>query len=175
MVLLVTLIIAGLVACGIYFYLQSSPASPQKAKEAVPEMTSIEGLQIVNPSGSMEANGDLLISGVIENATVKEKTSWYVLAVVNDAQGSELTKIRILNGKQIYTRRDYDILAARGVNVQELKTKSLQEKGVVIPPMGNVKFEVRYLQPAPGIASFHTQVLPVDPVQLNKEIAAELN
>jgi len=175
MVLLVTLIIAGLVACGIYFYLQSSPASPQKAKEAVPEMTSIEGLQIVNPAGSMDANGDLLISGVIENATVKEKTSWYVLAVVNDAQGSELAKIRILNGKQIYTRRDYDILAGRGVNVQELKTKDLQEKGVIIPPMGSVKFEVRYLQPAPGIASFHTQVLPVDPVQLNKEIAAELN
>jgi predicted Zn finger-like uncharacterized protein len=175
MVLLVTLIIAGLVACGIYFYLQSSPTPRQKEKEAVHEMTSIEGLQIVNPAGSMDANGDLLISGVIENATVKEKTSWYVLAVVNDAQGSELAKIRILNGKQIYTRRDYDILAGRGVNVQELKTKDLQEKGVVIPPMGSVKFEVRYLQPAPGIASFHTQVLPVDPVQLNKEIAAELN
>jgi hypothetical protein len=175
MVLLVTLIIAGLVACGIYFYLQSSPAPPQKGKEAVHEMTSIEGLQIVNPAGSMDANGDLLISGVIENSTVKEKTSWYVLAVVNDAQGTELTKIRILNGKQIYTRRDYDILAGRGINVQELKTESLQEKGVVIPPMGSVKFEVRYLQPAPGIASFHTQVLPVDPVQLNKEIAAELN
>jgi hypothetical protein len=123
----------------------------------------------------MEANGDLLISGVIENATVKEKTSWYVLAVVNDAQGSELTKIRILNGKQIYTRRDYDILAGRGVNVQELKTKSLEEKGIVIPPLGSAKFEARYLQPAPGIAGFQTQVLPVDPVQLNKEIAAELN
>jgi len=175
MLLLVTLIIAGLVACGIYFYLQSSPTPPQKAKEAVHEMTSIEGLQIVNTAGSMEANGDLLISGVVENSTVKEKTSWYVLAVVNDAQGAELTKIRILNGKQIYTRRDYDIISGRGINVQELKTKSLQEKGVVIPPMGSVKFEVRYLQPAPGIASFHTQVLPVDPVQLDKEIAAELN
>jgi predicted Zn finger-like uncharacterized protein len=175
MLLFVTLIIAGLVAGGIYFYLQPSPASPQKGKEAVHEMTSIEGLQIVNPAGSMEANGDLLISGVIENSTAKEKTSWYVLAVVNDAQGAELIKIGILNGKQIYTRRDYDILAGRGVNVQELKMKSLQEKGVVIPPMGSVKFEVRYLQPAPGIASFHTQVLPVDPVQLHKEIAAESN
>jgi hypothetical protein len=175
MLLFVTLIIAGLVAGGIYFYLQPSPAPPQMGKEAVREMTSIEGLQIVNPAGSQEPNGDLLISGVIENSTAKEKTSWYVLAVVNDAQGAELTKIGILNGKQIYTRRDYDILAGRGVNVQELKMKSLQEKGVVIPPMGSVKFEVRYLQPAPGIASFHTQVLPVDHVQLNKEIAAESN
>jgi predicted Zn finger-like uncharacterized protein len=178
MLLLVTLIIAGLVAGGIYFYFQSSlssPPSPQKGKEMVHETTAVEGLQIINPAGTMEANGDLLISGVIENATVKEKTSWYVLAVVNDAQGSALTKIGILNGRQIYTRRDYDILAGRGVNVQELKTKSLQGEGVVIPPMGSVKFEVRYLQPAPGIASFHTQVLPVDPVQLKKEIAAELN
>ena len=175
MLLLVTLIIAALVAGGIYFYLQSSLAPPQKGKEAVHELTSIDGLQIVNPAGSMEANGDLLISGVIENSTVKEKTSWYVLAVVNDAQGAELIKIGILNGKQIYTRRDYDILAGRGINVQELKMKSLQEKGVVIPPAGSVKFEVRYLQPAPGVSSFHTQVLAVDPVQLNKKIAAESN
>ncbi len=123
----------------------------------------------------MEANGDLLITGVIENATVKEMPAWYVLAVVNDAQGAELAKIRVLNGQQIFTRRDYDILAGRGVNVQELKAKSLQDKGVVIPPMGSVKFEVRYLQPPSGVAGFHTQLLPFDPVQMNKEIAAETN
>ncbi len=175
LVLFVTLIIAGLAAYGIYFYLQSPSPSLQMEKKSVNTITSIEGLQIVNPVGSMEANGDLLISGAIENATVKERALWYVLAIVNDAQGSEIAKIRFLNGKQIYTRRDYDILAGRGVNVQEFKAKSLQEKGVVIPPNGTVKFEVRYLQPSPGIASFHTQLLPFDPIQMNKEIAAELN
>jgi phage FluMu protein Com len=175
LILFVTLIIAGLAAYGIYFYLQSSPPSFQKGQEAVHALTSIEGLQIVNPVGSIEANGDLLISGTIENSTEKERTAWYVVAVVNDAQGSELTTIRLLNGKQIYARRDYGILAGRGVNVQELKAKSLQEKGIIIPSHGAVKFELRYLQPLPGIASFHTQVLPFDPVQMNKEIAAELN
>jgi len=174
-VLFAVLIIAGLAAYGIFLYLQSSQPSLQKVREAPREITSIEGLQIVNPVGSMEANGDLLITGVIENATVKERPAWYVLAVVNDAQGAELAKIRVLNGQQIFTRRDYDILAGRGVNVQELKTKSLQEKGVVIPPMGSVKFEVRYLQPPPGVAGFHTQLLPFDPVLMNKEIAAETN
>jgi predicted Zn finger-like uncharacterized protein len=174
-VLFAVLVIAGLAAYGIFLYLQSSQPSLQKVREAPREITSIEGLQIVNPVGSMEANGDLLITGVIENATVKERPAWYVLAVVNDAQGAELAKIRVLNGQQIFTRRDYDILAGRGVNVQELKTKSLQEKGVVIPPMGSVKFEVRYLQPPPGVAGFHTQLLPFDPVQMNKEIAAETN
>jgi hypothetical protein len=175
LILFVTLIIAGLAAYGIYFYLQSSPPSFQKGQETVHALTSIEGLQIVNPVGSIEANGDLLISGTIENSTEKERTAWYVVAVVNDAQGSELTTIRLLNGKQIYARRDYGILAGRGVNVQELKAKSLQEKGIIIPPHGAVKFELRYLQPLPGIASFHTQVLPFDPVQMNKEIAVELN
>jgi phage FluMu protein Com len=174
-VLFAALIIAGLAAYGIFLYLQSSPPSLQKGREAAREITSIEGLQIVNPVGSMEANGDLLITGVIENATVKERPAWYVLAVVNDAQGAELAKIRMLNGQQIFTRRDYDILAGRGVNVQELKAKVLQEKGVVIPPMGSVKFEVRYLQPPPGVTGFHAQLLPFDPVQMNKEIAAETN
>ena len=174
-VLFAVLIIAGLAAYGIFLYLQSSQPSLQKVREAPREITSIEGLQILNPVGSMEANGDLLISGVIENSTVKERPAWYVLAVVNDAQGAELAKIRLLNGRQIYTRRDYDILAGRGVNVQELKAKSPQEKDVVIPPMGSVKFEIRYLQPPPGVAGFQTQLLPFDPVQMNKEIAAETN
>jgi hypothetical protein len=175
LIVVVALIIAGLAAYGIYSYLQVSPSSPQKGREGVPALSSIEGLQIVNPVGSMEANGDLLISGTIENSTDKERTAWYVVAVVNDAQGSELAKIGLLNGRQIYARRDYGILAGRGVNVQDLKAKILQDKGIIIPPNGAVKFEIRYLQPLPGIASFHTQLLPFDPVQMNKEIAAELN
>jgi len=172
LVLFGTLIILGLAGYGAFVYLQSSPQ--KKAQDAAHEMISNEGLQIVNPAGTVDANGDLLVTGVIENATEKERTAWYVVLEVYDAQGAVLSKIRLLNGNQLYSRRDYDILAKRGVNVQDLKTKVLMEKGLVIPPKGSVNFEARYLQPLPGIASFVAQVVPFDRVQLSKEIAEDI-
>jgi hypothetical protein len=78
-----------------------------------------------------------------------------------------------LNGKQLYTRSDYDILAKRGENIQELKAGTLQDKGVAIPPKGNVAFEIRYLQPPAGIASFNAILQPFDPARLSNEIAEE--
>jgi len=167
-----TLIILGLAGYGVFVYLQSSPQ--KKVEEPAREITSIEGLQIVNPAGAMDANGDLLVTGVIENAADKERAGWYVVLEVYDAQGAVLSKIGLLNGNQIYSRRDYDILAKRGANVQELKAKLLQQKGIVIPPKGRVNFEVRYVQPPPGIASFVAQVIPFDREQVNKEIAEEI-
>jgi hypothetical protein len=177
LVLVVTLIIVGLAAYGIHFYLQETPPTPSylPGKREVPrETVSIEGLQVANVVGSVQANGDLFISGIIQNTTEKERTSWYVVAEVYNAQGAILSKIRLLNGKQIYSRRDYDILAGRGVNVQELQAKNVQNMGVIIPPKGTVSFEIRYLQPSAGIASFVAQALPFDPVQLQKEIAGEI-
>jgi hypothetical protein len=97
-----------------------------------------------------------------------------VVAEVYDGQGVVLNKIRLLNGKQLFTRGDYEILAQRGVNVQELKTRSLQEQGTVIPPKGSVAFELRYVQPPAGIASFNASLQPFDPDRLFKEIAEDV-
>jgi hypothetical protein len=172
MVLFIAVIISGLAAYGTYLYRQRASNA---GRVAAPEMSLTEGLQIVNPQGSVQPNGDLLITGILENSTDIERNVWYVVAEIYDAQGGVLSRTRLFNGKQIYSRSDYDIMAGRGVNVQELKVKSLQDKGVVIPPKGKINFEMRYLQPPAGIASFNTQVLPFDPVQLNKELAGEAN
>lgn len=172
LVLFGTLIVLGLAGYGVFVYLQ--PAPQKQVEEPAHEVTSIEGLQIANPVGAMDANGDLLVSGVIENSADKERTAWYVVVEVFDAQGAVLSKIRLLNGNQIYSRRDYDILAKRGANVQELKAKILQQQGIVIPPKGRANFEARYVQPPAGIASFVAQVVPFDRVQLYKEIAEEI-
>jgi len=171
LVLLATLIIGALAAYGVFVYL-NSPS--QQGNEAVHQMTSVKGVQIVNPAGSVEQNGDLLVTGVIENTTDKEVAAWYVVVEVYDSQSAILTKLRFLNGKQIYSRRDFDILEKRGMNVQELKAKYLQDKGAVLPPKGSLNFEMRYLQPPAGIASINPLVLPFDPVQLYKEIAEEM-
>ena len=145
-----------------------------KGTEVAPKaMTSPEGLQIASASGSLDQNKDLIISGMVENTTDKERSAWYVVVHVYDAQSAVLMNGRILNGKQLYTKRDYEILEKRGVNVQELKAKNLQDPGVVIPPKGSVPFELRFLEPPVGISSFNATLEPFDPEQLFKEMAEE--
>ncbi len=170
MITITTLIILGLAGFGAFRYLQA-PAPP--AKVSAPAMASTEGLHILNSSGAMQPNGDLVISGAVLNTTDREQAAWYVVADVFDANGTVINKIKLLNGKQLYTRSDYDILAKRGENVQELKARTLQDKGVVIPPKGNVAFEMRYLQPPAGVASFNAALQPFDPAGLANEIAEE--
>jgi outer membrane biosynthesis protein TonB len=148
-------------------------SASKEAAVATKAMTSPEGLQIASASGSLDQNQDLIISGVIENTTDKEKAAWYVVVDVYDAQGTVLMRARMLNGKQLYTKKDYEVLAKRGVDVQELKTKGLQDPGVVIPPKGSVRFEIRFMEPPIGIASFNATLQPFDPEQLFKEIAEE--
>jgi hypothetical protein len=167
LVFAVACIVTGLIAYDVFTY------DAKKNQGTAPSLTSIEGLTLTGAAGSIDANGDLLITGMVVNALDKERTDWYVIADVYNAQGTVVTKIGLLKGRQIYTRRDYEILARRGVNVQDLKTNSLQQQGIVIPPKGSVTFEVRYVEPPVGIASFNETLHPFDPVQLYKEIAAE--
>ncbi len=170
MIILAVVLILVLAGLGVFMYLRSSSST---VDESTPAMTSAAGLRILNASGSLEPDGDLLISGMVENTTDKERNAWYIVVDVFDANGAVMNKIRLLNGKQLFTRNDYEILAKRGVNIQELKAKALQEQGVVVPPKGKVAFEMRYLQPPIGIASFNASLHPFDPVRLYKEIAEE--
>jgi hypothetical protein len=139
------------------------------------DMTSTEGLRMVNtPSGYIDTNGDLVITGVVENTTDKEKPVWYLVAEVFDAQGKVLIQAKSLNGKQLYTPRDYDILAKRGVNVQDLKAKNIQERGAPLLPKGVANFEIRVMEPPVGIATFNATLQQFDPLQMMKEAAEEV-
>jgi hypothetical protein len=170
LVILIALILLALAGTGVFFYLRSSSKS---ANEPTTALTSVAGLHILSASGSMEPNGDLLISGEIENTTDMQKNAWYIVVDVFDANGSVINKLRLLNGKQFFTRSDYEIMTKRGMNVKDIKAKTLAEQGVVIPPRGKVPFEVRYLQPPIGVASFNAALHPFDPVRLYREIAEE--
>ena len=143
------------------------------AEVAQKAMTSPEGLQIASASGSLDQNRDLIVSGTVINTTDKERPAWYMVVHVYDAQGAILMNARMLNGKQLYTKRDYEVLEKRGVNVQELKAKNLQEPGVIIPPKGSVQFEIRLMEPPVGVSSFNAALEPFDPEQLFKEMAEE--
>ena len=170
-IIAVLLVLGGGLAYGVKVYLGKSA---QRASDAVKQLTSPDGLQVANAAGAVDpVNGDLVISGLIENTTDKPKPAWYVVAEVYDAQGGVLIKAKLLSGKQLYTKRDYDILAKRGVNIQELKTKQVQEQGVIIPAKGSTNFTISIMEPPVGVASFNATLQPFDPVQLFKEIAEE--
>ncbi len=170
MILVIALLVLGLGGVGAFLYFRSSARPQQTASEAV---VSPEGLRVINPSGSIEANGDLLVSGSVENTTDKPQPVWLIAVDVYDARGAVIRNIKLLNGRQLFTRMDYDVLAKRGVNVEELKTKTLHDRGVVIPPKGTIPFEAHYLQPPIGIASFNATLQPVDPAKVLEQAAKE--
>jgi predicted Zn finger-like uncharacterized protein len=165
----IIVIVAG--AAGVMHY----QASPSKGvRDAAPHVIPPDGLEIRNSSGTVEPlKQDLIISGIIENKTDKPKDGWCVLAEVYDAQGTVLIRSKNVNGKQLYTSRDFEIMARRGENIESIKAKQLQEPGRTIPARGSVNFEIRIMEPPSGIASFNPILQPFDPVQLFKETAAE--
>jgi predicted Zn finger-like uncharacterized protein len=163
--LLIILILAGL---GVYMFMRTTESSSNKTTTA--HLVSTEGLHILNAAGSFEPNTDLIISGVVENLTDKPQPAWLVVVNFYDTKGAEINIIKLLNGKQLYSQRDYDILAKRGANVRELKAKAIQGDGTVILPHDKVTFEIRYLEPPVGIASFNATLEPFDPSKLTKEV-----
>lgn len=168
---------AAIVAAGVYSEVMSASAL-KTAKEqtvgAVQEMVTPEGLQVGNLSGYIDQNGDIVLTGVIENTTEKEKPVWYLVAEVYDAQGGVLAKAKLLNGRQLYSMRDYDILAKRGADVKAMREQAMRDKGAALQPKAVVNFEMRIIEPPVGIASFLVTPQPFDPVQMLKDMAEDM-
>jgi hypothetical protein len=173
--IMLTLVILGLAGAGAFLYLQQQQPAPVApvATEPAPKMISPEGLQIADAAASFEQSGDLLISGVLENLTDRDRAAWLIVVEVLDAKGSVMGRIRMLNGKQIMTRSDYEILANRGADVRDLKARMLEGPDVILPPKGKVPFEMRYLQPPAGVASFIPTLQPFEQARLLREIETE--
>ncbi|OGW41244.1 MAG: hypothetical protein A2010_15675 [Nitrospirae bacterium GWD2_57_9] len=165
----IALLILGGAAVGVKSFVSTSS---EEVSDAINSLQLPEGLQILNASGAVDpVNGDLIVNGVVENTTDKPKPAWYIVVDVYDAQNAVLTKGKLLSGKQLYTKRDLDIMEKRGVSIQELKLKMLQEQGIIIPAKESVTFEIRIMEPPQGMASFNATLQPFDPVQIFKEMA----
>jgi hypothetical protein len=164
----VLLIIAAAAFAGAKWYFGGY--FQQATEELKAELLS-NGLQIVNATGMIAPeNGDLVITGTIANTSTKAKSAWYIVAEVYNAQNSVIFRARMLNGRQLYDRRDYEILKKRGRDAEALKKNTL-EPGIVIPPKGTANFEIRIMEPPDGIASFNVAFMPFNPIQVLKEMA----
>ncbi len=171
-VVILSVSIIGLSVYGEVLVTSRIKSAAEAAAGKVKDMTSTEGLQIVEPAGYRNPDGDLVITGNVQNATDKERVVWYLEADVYDAQGAVLVQAGMMNGKQLYIQRDYDVLAKRGVNVDEFKVKNLQETGTTIAPHGTAHFEFRILEPPAGTSSFLVTVRQVDPVKMMQDMAS---
>lgn len=166
-----------LVIIGVFGEVSSASkmkTAKDEATKVITDTFSPEGLQVTSSLATWDpANGDLILNVTIENAAVKEKAVWYLVADVYDATGAVLIQAKMLNGKQLYTQRDYDVMTKRGVNVQDFRMKQLQEKETAIPPKGVVNVELRVMEPPAGVASFVAAFQPFDPAQMIRESMEE--
>ena len=116
-----------------------------------------DGLSVENPYGYIDAStGDLVVTGTVRNSLGQEKQGWYLEVGVYDKDQKLLATVRMLNGVQLLGRRDIETLVSRGQNADELRTRMEEAlDGAVLPAHGSRDFEVRFLNPPAGMASFY--------------------
>ncbi|MFA5073856.1 MAG: zinc-ribbon domain-containing protein [Nitrospirota bacterium] len=165
-IILAVIVLIGIVGYGIFAFMKTSNLHSLNT-----EVSSVVGLQLTQVATSVdEEYGDLIIKGLVENSTEMTQTGWYIVVKVYNAPGEVINELKLLNGIQLYTKNDYEILAKRGVNIHEIKAKNPLEQGVAILPKQTASFEIRYLLPPANIAGTHPTIQPYDHNRIAKEI-----
>jgi hypothetical protein len=126
------------------------------------------GLQVSNAHGYIDpTTGDLVVSGSIQNTTDKPKLGWYLVTEVRDAKEAVLTSVKMMNGIQLYTARERELLAKRGTKTEDIQKMTAVREGM-IPARGSVNFEVRVMNPPAGSAGFLPTLRAFDPASLEE-------
>jgi hypothetical protein len=139
-------------------------ASAGMSAEAFQAAFSTDGLAApTNLKGEIDpTNQDLVITGIVENVTGQQKQYWHLLAEVYNAQNEVLIQARMANGKQLYTQRDFNVMAKRGMDIEAFRRSVAQTPQKPIPPRSSAGFEIRIVEPPVGIANFNVVVKPFE-------------
>ena len=131
--------------------LQKQQPKSQTARQVITP----EGLSIVDPVAFVDPErGDLIITGKIQNTTDRPKAGWYLVTEVRDAREAVLATVTMVNGIQLYSKAEFEILAKRGGKTEELQKKMASPGEGMISPKGSIPFEVRIMNPPAGSARF---------------------
>jgi predicted Zn finger-like uncharacterized protein len=142
--------------------------SVKEAGQKHGEILSPAGLQVSNAYGYIDtATGDLVVSGSIQNTTDKPKIGWYLVTEVRDAKEAVLTTAAMMNGIQLYTAKERELLAKRGAKAEDIRKAAALRDGM-IPAGGSVNFEVRVMNPPAGSAGFLPTLRAFDPATLGE-------
>jgi len=152
---------------------QEALQKPQPVSHPARQEITPEGLSIVDPVAFVDKErGDLIITGKIQNNTDKPKAGWYLVTEVRDAKETVLLTVKMVNGIQIYSKVDQEILVKRGGKIEELQKKMASLGEGTISPKGSVPFEVRVMNPPAGSARFLPTLQSVERSSLVESIKA---
>ena len=156
-------IVAGLIGYG-YLARSSAPEkrtvgysqpAPKTAPKAAPAIVTPEGILVKNAAAYRDpATGDIVITAVIQNTTDVQKAGWYLVATLYDAQDKPLADVRMANGQQLYSGKDYELLGKRGAKIDEVKARIRQAGNNPMPPQGSASIELRVMDPPAGSSGF---------------------
>ncbi len=174
-VVIVLTLVAGLAALYYMGFLggmigQVTLSKPQPKSQPAParQVITPEGLSIVDPVAFLDPErGDLVITGKINNTSDKQKTGWYLVTEVRDAKEIVLATVKMMNGIQLYTDKERELLAKRGVQAEDIRNMTAIREGV-ISARGSVNFEVRVMNPPAGSARFLPMLRAFDPAALSE-------
>jgi predicted Zn finger-like uncharacterized protein len=142
--------------------------SVKEAGQKHGEMLTPAGLQVSNAYGYIDpATGDLIVSGSIHNTMDEPKLGWYLVTEVRDAKEAVLTTVKMMNGIQLYTDRERELLTKRGSKAEDIQKMAARREGI-IPARGSVDFEVRVMNPPAGSAGFLPTLRAFDPATLGE-------
>jgi predicted Zn finger-like uncharacterized protein len=142
--------------------------SVKEAGQKHGEMLTPAGLQVSNAYGYIDpVTGDLIVSGSIHNTTDKPKLGWYLVTEVRNAKEVVLTTVKMMNGVQLFTDRERELLLKRGSKADDIQKMATPREGI-IPARGSVDFEVRVMNPPAGSAGFMPTLRAFDPATLGE-------
>jgi predicted Zn finger-like uncharacterized protein len=150
------------------YLLGRSGQTASQPLQAAGTFVSPEGLSIEDPYAYRDPqNGDLVITGSIRSALTTTKQGWYLEIGVTDQQQKIVATVRMVSGAQLHSKRDLEVLARRGINIDELRTAAAPKaRTAVVPPRGSVAFEARLPEPPAGAAGFLPVLKTYDPASV---------
>jgi hypothetical protein len=117
-----------------------------------------------------------VITGRIRNDSERPKPGWYLEVDVLDPAQKVLATVRMVNGVQLFTPKDYGILEKRGTDIHALKAQIiLSVQTGEVPSKGSVAFEAHLMDPPDGAASFLPVLKTFDPGAMFEEIAGQMD
>lgn len=116
------------------------------ALEQTKQEMSSEGLTVTGQEKSYNSQGDLVVTGKIANNSKDDKTGWLVVAELKDGSGAVIRKATLMNGVQMHSMKDMEILKKRGQNIQR-PNPGEPGRAQIIKSGETVPFEIAFLDP----------------------------
>jgi DNA-directed RNA polymerase subunit RPC12/RpoP len=115
------------------------------AVEQAKQELSAEGLQVADQESSFNDQGDLIVTGKIVNNSKDDKQGWLLIAEMRDDGGSVIRKATLMNGMQMHSIQDAEILKKRNQPFRRPEPSD-QRKAALIKAGDSVPFEFAFLE-----------------------------